>query len=115
MSKRVNSLSPCHYEGKKVLLVEGNTDCHVVMALCKEHQVENNLFGLYDCGSDTQALRRLNALIDAPVLLVTGHLLLVCCWMPTSKALQVAGKALNRNYGTSPICYLMSRFQTAPS
>ena len=66
MSKRANSSSPCQHEGRKVLLVEGNTDCHVVMALCKEHQVENNLFGLYDCGSDTQALRRLNALVDAP-------------------------------------------------
>lgn len=66
MSKRGNSSSPCFHTGKKVLLVEGNTDCHVVMALCGAHNIENNLFGLYDCGSDDLAIRRLNALIDAP-------------------------------------------------
>lgn len=64
MSKRVNPSAPCNYQGKKVLLVEGNTDCHVVLALCIAHQVENNLFGLYDCGNDDQALKRLNALIE---------------------------------------------------
>lgn len=66
MSKHGNTSSPCFHTGKKVLLVEGNTDCHVVMAICGAHNVENNLFGLYDCGSDEQAIRRLNALIAAP-------------------------------------------------
>lgn len=56
----------CKDTGPKVLLVEGNTDCHVVMALCGAHQVADGLFGLYDCGSDTQAIRRLNALLAAP-------------------------------------------------
>lgn len=65
MSKPVNSFSPCSHTGKKVLLVEGSTDCHVVMAMCAIHKVEIDLFGIYDCGSDNQALRRLNALINA--------------------------------------------------
>jgi hypothetical protein len=65
MSKLVKNQSPCYHTGKKVLLVEGNTDCHVVMAMCAIHKVEINLFGIFDCGSDNQALKRLNALVNA--------------------------------------------------
>lgn len=67
MSKRANPVAPCNHKGKKVLLVEGSTDCHVVLALCIAHQVEDELFGLYDCGNDDLALKRLNALFDASV------------------------------------------------
>ena len=58
----------CQYEGEQVLLVEGINDCHVIMALCKAHNVPET-FGLYQCGSDNKVLKRLNALIlqpDAP-------------------------------------------------
>lgn len=58
----------CQYEGEQVLLVEGVNDCHVIMALCKAHNVPET-FGLYQCGSDDKVLKRLNALIlqpDAP-------------------------------------------------
>jgi hypothetical protein len=55
----------CKQDTKKVLLVEGKDDCHVVMALCAAHQVPET-FGLYDCNGDTNVLRRLNALIVRP-------------------------------------------------
>lgn len=49
--------------GKKVLLAEGKNDCFVIAALCQSHDVPKN-FGLYDCGSDEKALKRLSALIS---------------------------------------------------
>lgn len=52
----------CKQDTDKVLLVEGNNDCHVVMALCKAHDVPE-VFGIYQCGSDDKVLKRLNALI----------------------------------------------------
>lgn len=44
------------------MLVEGINDCHVVMALCKAHDVPQT-FGLYECGNDDGVLKRLNASI----------------------------------------------------
>lgn len=55
----------CKQNTDKVLLVEGTSDCHVVMALCASHQVPET-FGLYECGGDIEVLRRLNALIVSP-------------------------------------------------
>lgn len=52
----------CEQDSDKVLLVEGQNDCHVVMALCAAHSVPET-FGIYQCGSDVGVLRRLNALI----------------------------------------------------
>ncbi len=57
--------SVCKQDTDKVLLVEGDTDCHVVMALCQAHQVPET-FGIYQCGSDDGVLKRLNALITRP-------------------------------------------------
>jgi hypothetical protein len=59
---------PCKAETKKVLLVEGKDDCHVVMSLCNAFAVPE-VFGLFECGGFDQLLKRLNALIlqpDAP-------------------------------------------------
>ena len=59
---------PCKYQGKRVLLVEGIDDCHVILALCQAHGVLET-FGIYQCGGFTEVLKRLNALIlqpDAP-------------------------------------------------
>ncbi len=53
---------PCKHTGKKVLLVEGKNDCHVIYALCEAHSVPET-FGLYVCESDEGVLKRLNALI----------------------------------------------------
>ena len=53
------------HTGKKVLLVEGKNDCHVVCALCKAHGLPES-FGLYDCESNGGVLKRLNALILQP-------------------------------------------------
>ena len=56
------STNICKQETTRVLLVEGTSDCHVVLALCKAHDLPEN-FGLYECGSDSAVLKRLNALI----------------------------------------------------
>jgi hypothetical protein len=55
----------CRYEGKKVLLVEGKNDCHVVLALCKYNGLPKN-FGIHQCENDIGILKRLNALIIQP-------------------------------------------------
>jgi hypothetical protein len=55
----------CKQDTDKVLLVEGDNDCHVVMALCAAHNVPET-FGIYQCGSDVGVLKRLNALIVRP-------------------------------------------------
>lgn len=55
----------CKQDTDKVLLVEGDNDCHVVMALCAAHNVPET-FGIYQCGSDAGVLKRLNALIIRP-------------------------------------------------
>jgi hypothetical protein len=55
----------CKQDTDKVLLVEGDNDCHVVMSLCAAHTVPET-FGIYQCGSDAAVLRRLNALIVRP-------------------------------------------------
>jgi hypothetical protein len=55
----------CKQDTDKVLLVEGVNDCHVVLALCKAHNVPET-FGIYECGSDVNVLKRLNALIRRP-------------------------------------------------
>ena len=55
----------CKQDTDKVLLVEGDNDCHVVMALCAAHTVPET-FGIYQCGSDVGVLKRLNALIIRP-------------------------------------------------
>lgn len=55
----------CKQDTDKVLLVEGDNDCHVVMALCAAHSVPET-FGIYQCGSDVGVLKRLNALIVRP-------------------------------------------------
>lgn len=55
----------CKQDTDKVLLVEGDNDCHVVMALCAAHTVPK-AFGIYQCGSDVGVLKRLNALIIRP-------------------------------------------------
>ncbi len=57
--------SVCQQDTDKVLLVEGDTDCHVVMALCQAHNVPE-IFGIYQCGSFEQVLQRLNAIIIRP-------------------------------------------------
>jgi hypothetical protein len=55
----------CKHKGKKVLLVEGKDDCHVILALCAHYKIPET-FGIYECGSDISLLKRLNALILQP-------------------------------------------------
>ncbi len=60
-----------NYAGAKVLLVEGDDDCHVVWALCEKHEVPET-FCVYDCGSDDKLLSSLNALIQRPEKEIIG-------------------------------------------
>jgi hypothetical protein len=55
----------CKHEGETVLLVEGDNDCHVILSLCAKYRLPEN-FGIYECGSDSKAIKRLNALIASP-------------------------------------------------
>lgn len=55
----------CKEDTDKILLVEGNDDCHAVMALCKAHTIPKS-FGIYECGGKNEVLRLLNALIMRP-------------------------------------------------
>ncbi|MDD5274319.1 MAG: hypothetical protein PHU14_16575 [Methylovulum sp.] len=48
--------------GSKVLLTEGINDCHVILALCRHYNIPKT-FGLYECGSDELALKRLSGLL----------------------------------------------------
>ena len=56
---------PCKYEGDRVLLVEGQDDCHVILALCNAHNIAET-FGIYQCEGEEPLLKRLNALIIQP-------------------------------------------------
>ncbi|SLM27990.1 conserved hypothetical protein [Desulfamplus magnetovallimortis] len=58
--------NPCKHKGKKVLLVEGKSDCHVILALCEYHHISET-FGIYECENDEALLKRLNALIIQPL------------------------------------------------
>lgn len=67
----MSRIDPCRHQGKRVLLVEGNDDCHVILALCKHFEIPE-VFGLYQCGGYTELLKRLNALIlqaDGPEII----------------------------------------------
>ena len=46
-------------KGEHVLLVEGKNDCHVIMHLCKQHQLPQTLFCTYDCNGDENLLLEL--------------------------------------------------------
>lgn len=52
----------CKTQLQNQVLVEGKNDCHVLLALFKHYQLPQN-FGIYECGSDDNAIRRMNALI----------------------------------------------------
>ena len=56
----------CGHEGDTVLLVEGENDCHVVLALCARFGLAHN-FGIFQCGNDSRAIQRMNALIASSV------------------------------------------------
>lgn len=49
-------------KGSRLLLVEGQNDCHVVWSLCEHYNVPQT-FGVYVCGSDEKVIKRINALI----------------------------------------------------
>ena len=57
MSKIFNSVA------SKILLVEGDNDCHVIAALCKYYVLPEN-FGLDSCGSDDMVFKKLIALLN---------------------------------------------------
>lgn len=82
----------CRQDTNKVLLVEGDNDCHVVMALCASHNVPE-IFGIYQCGSDVGVLKQLNALIVRPA----PPQVMALCLMPTTPLLWDDGTAYRVN------------------
>lgn len=46
-----------------ILLVEGKTDCHVIMQLCAAHKIPHT-FKIYNCENDDGVLTKLNSLIQ---------------------------------------------------
>ena len=57
--------NPCKSDAKRILLVEGKDDCHVILGLCGACNIPES-FGVYECGDDAGVLKRLNALIVGP-------------------------------------------------
>jgi len=58
----------CKHKGKRILLVEGKNDCHVILALWQAHQhPPKGSFGIYQCDSDEGVLRKLNELIQGSI------------------------------------------------
>jgi hypothetical protein len=53
-------------EAPNVLLTEGKTDCHVVLALRDAYKIPRDSFGFHDCGSDEGVLKKLGAVVTAP-------------------------------------------------
>lgn len=52
-------------KGKKLLLVEGTNDCHVIWSLC-QHFSTPETFQVYVCGSDENVIKRANGMLAAP-------------------------------------------------
>ncbi|EDN70756.1 hypothetical protein BGP_0931 [Beggiatoa sp. PS] len=58
----------CKHQGKRMLLVEGKNDCHVILALWQAHQSPpKGSFGIYQCDNDEKALKKLNELIQGAI------------------------------------------------
>jgi hypothetical protein len=58
MSKTFNA------DGPRILLVEGDNDGHVILALRDYYQIPKESFGLSACGSDKEVIKRLNGLLN---------------------------------------------------
>ena len=52
--------------GPNVLLTEGKTDCHVVLALRDAYHLAPDTFGFFACGSDVDVLKRLGVVVTGP-------------------------------------------------
>jgi len=55
-------MDACNSIATRMLLVEGNDDCHVVRALCKKHELLYN-FSVYACDGFPKLLAKANALL----------------------------------------------------
>ncbi len=60
--------------GPRMLLCEGNTDCHVILSLCNHHQVPET-FKLYSCGSDERVIKMAAARMASEDAEITGVVL----------------------------------------
>jgi hypothetical protein len=58
----------CKQQGKRMLLVEGKNDCHVILALWQAHKSPpKGCFGIYQCDNDEGVLKKLNELIQGAI------------------------------------------------
>lgn len=90
MSKTFNS------DESKILLAEGDNDCHVIAALCKYYTVSQN-FGLNACGSDDKVFKKLGSLLYTETIETIGVVLdadapnLAAKWQKFQATLDKAG------------------------
>lgn len=57
-------MSACNFKdtGPKLVIAEGDKDCHVIRALCNAHDIPKS-FGFYACGSDDLVLKKMSTLL----------------------------------------------------
>ncbi|MDD5274460.1 MAG: hypothetical protein PHR16_00060 [Methylovulum sp.] len=91
------------YKGSKVLLTEGINDCHVISALCNHYNIPET-FGLYECGSDELALKRLTGLLNTPdqietigIVIDADNPTLIAKWQAVKDRLQKSGVTTIQN------------------
>ena len=91
------NINPCKYAGDKVLLVEGADDCHVILALCKHFAIPET-FGIYECGSDIEAIKRMNALLASENLPTTIGLVTDADTNLTDRWASISNKLKSKGY-----------------
>ena len=55
----------CEENHSHLLLVEGNNDCHVIMHLCRAHELPESLFCIHNCQNDDGVLKELTNRLKA--------------------------------------------------
>jgi hypothetical protein len=61
-------------DAPKILLAEGDNDCHVIAALCNNYAIPEN-FGLNSCGSDDKVFKKFRALLKIETIETIGVVL----------------------------------------
>lgn len=61
-------------DAAKILLAEGDNDCHVIAALCKNYAVPKS-FELNACGSDDLVFKKFGALLKIETMEIVGVVL----------------------------------------
>lgn len=60
----MNNYCQCSPSDKKVLLVEGVNDCHVIIHLCMTHNLPEKSFCIHDCKSESKLLKKIESYLN---------------------------------------------------